>query len=109
MQVTRAKLPYGGPQQHEPRAAADKSAVLVKSIRAALVGYLTGRKLLRVQIRRVEGGRIEGFLKIESGAGESFLVDFRATSSPKGLLTSLEVGGRKVLSGVDAPATKRAG
>ena len=59
-------------------------------------GYLNGRKLLSVKIRQAEGKNIEGFLKIEGGKGERLLVDFTATATAEGGLSSLEVGGRKI-------------
>jgi hypothetical protein len=61
-----------------------------------LESFPNGRRLVRVQIRQVEGSRTEGFLKIEGVEGERFLVDFRATSTPQGRLSSLEVGGKKI-------------
>jgi len=86
-------------------AADDDEASLARSIRGALEGYLSGRKLVKVKIRQVEGKSIEGFLKIEGGKGERLLVDFKATATQHGGLSSLEVGGRKVA--VDYSATPR--
>jgi hypothetical protein len=75
----------------------DHDATLSRSIQAALEkNYLKGRRLVRVKIRQVEGNSIEGFLKIEETKGERLLVDFRATSTPQGGLSSLEVGGKKI-------------
>jgi hypothetical protein len=70
--------------------------VLVRNIRGALENYLDGRRLARVQIRRVEGSKTEGFLKIEGRKGERLLVDFSAFSTPQGELSSLEVGDKKI-------------
>jgi len=50
-----------------------------------------------VQIRQAEGNKIEGFLKVDGDKGESLLVDFMASSTPGGELSSLEVGGKKIV------------
>jgi hypothetical protein len=70
--------------------------MLSKSMKEALGSYLKGRKLVRVQIRHVEGSKVEGFLKIEGGRAERVLLDFRATATQQGGLSSLEVGGKKI-------------
>jgi len=88
-------------------AAEDRDAAITKGIRTALEDYLSGRRLVMVKIRQAEGRNIEGFLKIEGGSGERSLVDFKATSSPEGALSALEVGGRKI-SFVPGPASRRA-
>jgi len=77
-------------------AAQDHNVALAKSIRGALDGYLKGRKLIEVKIRQVEGRSVDGFLKIEGGIGERLLVDFNATTTQEGELSSLEVGGRRI-------------
>ena len=87
-------------------AGEDNEAPLVRSIRAALEDYLNGRKLVRVKIRQAEGRSVEGFLKIEGGKGERLLVDFKATETSQGGLSSLEVGGRKVSLAPDAAAKR---
>ena len=87
-------------------AAEGHDAALTKDIRTALEDYLSGRKLVMVKIRQAEGRSIEGFLKIEGGRGERSLVDFKATSTPEGALSSLEVGGRKI-SFIPGPASRR--
>ena len=87
-------------------AAGDHDAALRKGIRTALEEYLSGRKLVMIKVRQAEGRSIEGFLKIEGVRGERSLVDFKATSTPEGALSSLEVGGRKV-SFVPGPASRR--
>jgi hypothetical protein len=74
----------------------DHEAFLVRSIRVALEDYLNGRKLVRVKTRHAEGRSVEGFLKIEGVKGERLLVDFKATETPQGGLSSLEVSGRKI-------------
>jgi len=84
----------------------DRDAILTKSMREALVTYLKGRKLVRVRIRQIDGSKIEGFLKIEGGKAERILLDFKATSTPEGGLSSLEVGGKKIP--LDVGTTKRA-
>jgi hypothetical protein len=101
--------PEGGMQQHGPGAASqDRAAVFAKGIKGALENYLKGRRLVRVQIRHVEGSKTEGFLKIEGGKAERLLVDFKATSTPQGGLSSLEVGGKKISLAVVGAPTKRA-
>jgi hypothetical protein len=65
-------------------------------MKAALANYLKGRRLAQVQIRNVEGSKVEGFLGILGGEAERLLVDFKATSTPQGGLSSLEVGGKKI-------------
>jgi len=79
-----------------PVTTQDHEAALARSIRGRLEDYLEGRRLVNVKIRQVEGMNIEGFLKIAGGKGERLLVDFRATATPQGGLSSLEVGGRKI-------------
>jgi hypothetical protein len=87
-------------------AAEDRETSLARNIRGALQDYLSGRKLISVKIRQAEGKRVEGFLKIEGEKGERLLVDFNAAATPQGALSSLEVGGRKIV--VDHSAmTKR--
>jgi len=71
-------------------------AALRRTIRTALEHSLQGWKLVGVKIRRVEGKSIEGFLKIDEGKGERLLVDFKATATPEGGLSSVEVGGKKI-------------
>jgi hypothetical protein len=106
MQATTAKLPARGVQQHNLAPPPnDRAAMLTKSIKGALGDYLGGRKLVRVKIRHVEGGKAEGFLKIEGGKAERLLIDFRATSTAQGELSSLEVGGKKI-SLVATPVSK---
>jgi hypothetical protein len=78
----------------------------VKIIRGPLEEYLNGRRLVQVKIRKSEGRNVEGFLKIDAGGGERILVDFKATKSPQGGLSSLDVGGRKIPL-VLGPAAKR--
>jgi hypothetical protein len=95
-------------QQRPGANAEDHETSLMRNIRVALEDYLNGRRLVRVKIRQVEGRSVEGFLKIEGGKGERLLVDFNATKTPQGGLSSLEVGGRKVSLAPDA-AAKRTG
>lgn len=83
-----------------PRARSlDQDVVsLERGIRSMLEGYLGGRRLVSVKIGKVEGTRVNGFLKIRED-GELSLVDFHATTRPGGGVSSLEVGGKKVTSG----------
>ena len=84
----------------------DKHAALRKTIRASLVNNLDGWKLVGVRIRQVEGKTIEGFLKVDDGKGERLLLDFKASLTPEGGLSSVEVGGKKI-SLAPGQATKR--
>lgn len=96
MRATTEKLPIEGLQRHPEAPTQDGAASLSKSIKGALATYLSGRKLVRVKIRQIEGSKIEGFLKIEGRKGERLLVDFKAVNAPHGGLSSLTVGGKKV-------------
>jgi len=64
----------------------------------ALGGYLSkGQRVAQIKIRHSEGNRIDGFLLVTSeDARERSLLDFQATLTPQGGLSSLEVGGGKV-------------
>jgi len=97
-------------ERTQPRAGAiaaeDHNVALAKSIRAALEGYLKGRKLVEVKIRQVEGRSVDGFVKIEPEKGERLLVDFKAATTRDGALSSLEVGGRKISLAVGAAARR---
>ena len=98
-------------QRTQPRARiADTSEVneaeLRRVVRATLEHSLGAWKLVGVKIRRVEGKNIEGFLKIDEGKGERLLVDFKATATPEGALSSVEVGGKKIALG-SAHGTRR--
>lgn len=107
MTALAPKLRAERTQPHGEAATAEEhEPPLARSIRAQLGGYLNGRKLLSVKIRQAEGRNIEGFLKIEGGKGERLLVDFTATETAEGGLSSLEVGGRKI-SLTPGPAAKR--
>jgi hypothetical protein len=94
-----AMVPRLRGERTQPRtgslAPEENEASLARSIRGALEGYLGGRRLIKVKIRRVEGSSVEGFLKIEGGRGERLLVDFEATTHD-GALSSLHVGGKKI-------------
>jgi hypothetical protein len=97
MLTTPAEVPSGR-RPHAPVAVSqDRDALLIRSIKAALGTYLKGRKLVRVRVRQVEGSKAEGFLKIEGGKAERLLLDFKATSTSDGELSSLEVGGKKIV------------
>jgi hypothetical protein len=97
-------------ERTQPRNGAvapdENDASLARSIRGALDGYLDGRKLVRVKIRQVEGRNVVGFLKIEGRRGERLLVDFAATTTQEGALSSLQVGGRKISIAL-GPSVKR--
>ena len=71
-------------------------AALARSMSRLLRGHLNGRRLVKVKIRSVDGKSVEGFLKIAGANGERLLVDFRATATPQGEVSSLQVGGRSV-------------
>jgi hypothetical protein len=78
-------------------AAADGEALLESSILRALErSYLRRRKLVELKIRQVDGSSIDGFLKLGGGKNERHLVDFKATSTPQGGISELEVDGRKI-------------
>jgi RNase P/RNase MRP subunit POP5 len=88
-------------QRTLPRARiADTSEVneaeLRRVVRSTLENSLGDWKLVGVKIRRVEGENIEGFLKIDEGKGERLMVDFKATATQDGALSSVEVGGKKI-------------
>ena len=68
--------------------------------------YLKGRKLVGLKIRQVEGDKVQGFLKTSGAKGDRHLVDFRATSTPQGGLSALEVDGRRIAIAA-SPAAKR--
>jgi hypothetical protein len=93
--------------QGAARAGHPAVAALARKIQRALGTYLKGRRLVRVQIRHIEGNNIEGFLKIGSGRSERLLVDFKAALTPEGGLSALEVDGRKIVLAVGA--SKRGG
>lgn len=102
----RARLPAKSAQHTRIEAAVANGGYLSRSIRDALEkNFLNGRRLVLVKIRHVEGSDMEGFLKIDGIHGEHLLVDFKATSTPKGRLASLEVGGERV--SVAVPVAKR--
>jgi len=107
MTPMRPKLAAGSAQQRTRAATDDDGVVLETRIRGALEkGYLRGRKLVGLKIRRVEGKSVEGFLKIDAGKDEHLLVDFRATSTEQGGLSYLEVGGRKISVAGGAATTR---
>jgi len=55
------------------------------------------QRLVRVKIGRVANNKVYGFVKMESEqTHKHFLLDFEATSTCQGELSSLEVDGRKV-------------
>jgi len=87
-------------ERSQPRtgtvATEDGQASIARAIKGALTGYLSGRRLIKVKIRQIDGRSVDGFLKIEGGGAERVLLDFTATTSPEGALSSLEVGGKKI-------------
>jgi hypothetical protein len=55
------------------------------------------QRLVRLKIGRIENNRVYGFVKLESeDTHRHFLLDFEATSTCQGALSSLEVDGRKL-------------
>ena len=55
------------------------------------------QRLVRVKIGRIANNKVYGFVKMESEqTHKHFLLDFEATSTCQGELSSLEVDGRKV-------------
>jgi hypothetical protein len=55
------------------------------------------QRLVRLKIGRIENNRVYGFVKLESeDTHRYFLLDFEATSTCQGALSSLEVDGRKL-------------
>jgi hypothetical protein len=55
------------------------------------------QRLVRIKIGRIANNKIYGFIKMESEeTHRHFLLDFEATSTCQGELSSLEVDGRKV-------------
>jgi len=78
------------------------SAKILRSIRKELATYLEGEeRLVRVKIGRIENSKVYGFVKLESEATHrhflhTHFLDFEATSTCQGALSSLEVDGRKV-------------
>jgi hypothetical protein len=107
MPTMEPKQPARNAHQRDRNAPTSKGPVLGRNINEALTTYLEGRRLVLVIIREVEGRRVEGFLKIEGGAGEHVMLDFKATSTPRGEISSLEVGGRRIAVGGGATATRR--
>jgi hypothetical protein len=96
----------GPTSRRDSAGSGELSASLGKEIRAALQDYLQGRKLVRFQVRKMERRTIEGFLKIEGDGGDLTLVDFKATATPSGALSSLWVGGKRIGLAL-GPAPKR--
>ena len=53
------------------------------------------RRVVEVQIRRIEGNAIYGFVSLVNGATrDSFLLDFEAKISPRGAISFLRVDGK---------------
>ena len=96
MPIMVPKLPSRVAQPPTLPVVGESNPGLTRSLRETLGAYLKGRKLVGIKIRQVEGGKVEGFLKIGVGKGERLLVDFKATTSPQGGITALEVGGTTV-------------
>ncbi|HUI01401.1 MAG TPA: hypothetical protein VLX56_07210 [Nitrososphaerales archaeon] len=92
MVSTSGKLPA----KREDQRGSDDSGSVPGAVRTALGEYLRGRRLVRVQVRRVEGRTVEGFLKIQGPNGERSLEDFSATMDQDGALSLLVVGGKRV-------------
>jgi len=56
-----------------------------------------GQKVIQVKVRLIEGHRIYGFLLIDNeDAHERFLLDFQASLTVGGEVSSLEVGDKKI-------------
>ncbi len=97
IQVVPTRLHERGAGERSPALSSeDRATMLTKSMKAALEDYLKDRRLVKVQIRHVDGSKVEGFLKIEGGKAERLLVDFKAGWTPHSGLSSLEVGGKKI-------------
>ncbi len=77
----------------------DYSAKLLSNIRRSLSSYFEGeQKVVQVRIGRVEEDNVYGFLKVRSSEKhENFLLDFQATATPQGAVSSLEVDGKKIV------------
>lgn len=77
---------------------------MLSKFRKALGGYMRkGQKVIQVKVRLIEGHRIYGFLLVRSeDKDEKFLLDFQATLTSDGEVSSLEVGGKKI----DVPTIK---
>jgi hypothetical protein len=101
MRTMAPKLRAQGTQPPTRAATPDGSeAALLRSIRTTLENHLKGRRLVSLKVRQIEGKKVDGILKIEGLKGELQMVDFKATTGPKGTLTFLEVGGRRISSAV---------
>ncbi len=68
------------------------------SVRSAVRSYLkVGEEIVEVKISQSEGNKVYGFVKVRNrGEHQYSLFDFKATSTPQGGLSFLEVNGRKI-------------
>lgn len=80
------------------------SPTMVSKFRKALDSCMEkGQKVIQVKVRLIEGHRIHGFLLIRiEDRHEKFLLDFQATLTSDGEVSSLEVGDKKI----DVPTIK---
>ncbi len=84
----------GTPQSQYAQAAVEAS------VRKAIAANVENqdRKVSDVQIRRVEGQKIYGTVKInDRGVYNRLLLDFQARVDPLGEVSSLEVNGKEVI------------
>ena len=81
---------------------------LVAEIRRSLTHHWgPDRRVIDVKIRSIDAYKVHGFVRLASEKTEdSFLLDFEATITQQGTLSSLWVGGKKFPL---APARRRSG
>ncbi len=93
------------PHRFQPRDSPGYySPTMVGRFRKALSSYMKrSQKVIQVKVRLIEGHRIYGFLLVmNEDTHEKFLLDFQATLTADGSVSSLEVGGKRV----DVPTIK---
>jgi hypothetical protein len=86
----RARRDAQGPEEIQ-------RAKLIAEIRRSLTRHWgSHRKVVDVQIRNIDGSEVHGFVNLTSEAThENFLLDFQATISQRGALSSLWVDGKR--------------
>ncbi len=72
--------------------------ILVRKIRSALGSHFgADRRIIQVETTRVEDDKVYGFLKVRNEkTHENFLLDFQASRTLGGTLSSLEVDGKRI-------------